>query len=218
MTAAQLLASICAALLLQAAAGVDVLVRRRRALASLTPQQDKSAAWAPSAGARSGWRDFRVTRRCFEDAAQTQFSFHLQPVDGAPLRPFQPGQYLTFSLKVPETAVGAVGVAASAGVAGGPAGARSITRCSSLSDWPDPSGCSITIKRMPPPAAQPGLPLGVSSAHFHDRMHQGDLLQVKTPSGHFFVDPNASVPAMFIAGGIGITPMMSMPLQCQRRA
>ena len=195
MTAAQLLAYICAALLLQAAAGAAVLVRRRRALAPLTPQQDKSAAWAPSAGAWSGWRDFRVTRRCFEDAAQTQFSFHLQPVDGAPLRPFQPGQYLTW-----------------------PAGARSITRCSSLSDWPDPSGCSITIKRMPPPAAQPGLPSGVSLAHFHDRMHQGDVLQVKTPSGHFFIDPNASVPAMFIAGGIGITPMMSMPLQCQRRA
>ena len=208
MTAAQLFSYITVALLLQVVAGAAFAVWQRRSTAGASAPgqvQVDGATGGFSSGAWAGWRDFRVVRRAFEDAAQTQCSFHLQPVDGAPLRPFQPGQYLTFSLKVPEGAVG---------VAGGPAGARSITRCYSLSDRPDPTGYRITVKRMPPPAAQPGLPPGVSSGHFHDHVHEGDVLQVKAPSGHFHIDADASVPAVFIAGGIGITPMMSMLRWC----
>jgi ferredoxin-NADP reductase len=58
------------------------------------------------------------------------------------------------------------------------------------------------------------LPPGVSSSHFHDHVREGDVLQVKAPAGHFFIDQDASVPAVFIAGGIGITPMMSMLRWC----
>jgi len=208
VTAAQLLSYITVALLLQVVAGAAFAVWRRPTTAGApTPvevEQGVASGEIPS-GAWSGWRDFRVVRREFEDAAQTQCSFHLQPVDGAPLRPFQPGQYLTFSLRVPGDLPGFVGAAG---------GDRTITRCYSLSDRPDPTGYRITIKRMPPPAAQPELPPGVSSGHFHDRVHEGDVLQVKAPSGHFFIDPDASVPAVLIAGGIGITPMLSMLRWC----
>jgi ferredoxin-NADP reductase len=205
MTAAQLLADIAGALLLQVIAGVAFAVWRRPSTthepAPAGVAADVAAAGS-SSGAWSGWREFRVVRREFEDAAQTQCSFHLQPVDGAPLSPYQPGQYLTFSLKVP------------GGVAAASVAERNITRCYSLSDRPDATGYRITIKRMPPPAAQPELPPGLSSGYFHDRVHEGDVLQVKAPSGHFFIDPDASVPAVFIAGGIGITPMMSMLRWC----
>jgi len=208
VTAAQLLSYITVALLLQVVAGAAFAVWRRpsTAGASTPVEVEEGVATAGRlSGAWPGWRDFQVVRREFEDAAQTQCSFHLQPVDGGPLKPFQPGQYLTFSLKVP----GEV-----AGVAGEAVGDRTITRCYSLSDRPDPTGYRVTIKRMPPPATQPELPPGVSSGHFHDRVHEGDILQVKAPSGHFFIDPDASVPAVFIAGGIGITPMMSMLRWC----
>jgi ferredoxin-NADP reductase len=208
VTAAQLLSYIAVALLLQVVAGAAFAVWRRpsTAGASTPVEVEEGVATAGRlSGAWPGWRDFQVVRREFEDAAQTQCSFHLQPVDGGPLKPFQPGQYLTFSLKVP----GEV-----AGVAGEAVGDRTITRCYSLSDRPDPTGYRVTIKRMPPPATQPELPPGVSSGHFHDRVHEGDILQVKAPSGHFFIDPDASVPAVFIAGGIGITPMMSMLRWC----
>jgi len=144
----------------------------------------------------------RLPRREFEDAAQTQCSFHLKPVDDAPLKPFQPGHYLTFSLKLPT------------GVASAPGGERTITRCYSLSDQPDPMGFRIIIKCAPPPASQPDLPPGLSSNHFHDRVHEGDVLSVRAPSGHFFINPSASVPAVFIAGGIGMTAMMSMLRWC----
>lgn len=205
MTAAQLLTYIAVALLLQVIAGVVIAVWRRNSATgapAFAGVDDVVAAPGSPAGAWSGWREFRVVRRVFEDAAQTQCSFHLQPVDGAPLTPYHPGQYLTFSLKVP------------GGVSAASVAERSITRCYSLSDRPDPAGYRITIKRMPPPAAQPALPPGVSSGFFHDRVHEGDVLQVRAPSGHFFIDPDANLPAVFIAGGIGITPMMSMLRWC----
>lgn len=205
MTAAQLLAYIVVALLLQGVAGVAFAVWRRPATTGAPAPagvEEVVAATGPASGAWSGWREFRVVRREFEDAAQTQCSFHLQPVDGAPLRPFQPGQYLTFSLKVPGDEATAHGAE------------RNITRCYSLSDRPESTGYRITVKRVPPPTAQPELPPGVSSSHLHDRVKVGDVLQVKAPSGHFFIDPDAGVPAVFIAGGIGITPMMSMLRWC----
>jgi ferredoxin-NADP reductase len=197
-----LLAYIGTAMMLQLFAAIGLAVWRHRTVTGVPLVPDVQSVATGSTGAWSGWRDFRVVRRGFEDAAQTQCSFHLQPVDGAPLKPFQPGQYLTFSLKLPT------------GVAGAPGDERTITRCYSLSDRPDPMGYRITIKRAPPPASQPDLPPGLSSNHFHDRVHEGGVLSVKAPSGHFFINPDARVPAVFIAGGIGITPMMSMLRWC----
>ena len=139
MTAPQLLAYICLALLLQVAAGVGVGVWRRRALMSARPPVAKPEDSAASTGAWPGWRDFRVLRRTFEDVSKTQCSFQLQPVDGMPLPDFKPGQYLTFSLQVRD----------GAGVE------RSVARCYSLSERPDPASYRITIKRMPPPASRP---------------------------------------------------------------
>lgn len=153
-------------------------------------------------GAWSGWREFRVARRHYEDAANSQCSFHLQPVDGALLPPFQPGHYLTFELQV--------GADSDAGSIRAP----NLTRCYSLSDSPDPSGYRITVKRAPPPAERPELPPGDASNHLHDHVQEGHVLRVKAPAGHFFIDPGASVPAVFVAGGVGFTPMMSMLSWC----
>jgi hypothetical protein len=150
VTAAQLLSYITVALLLQLVAGAAFAVWRRPTTAGArTPvevEQGIPSGETPS-GAWSGWRDFRVVRRDFEDVAQTQCSFQLQPVDGAPLKPFQPGQYLTFSLKVPGDVVG---------VAGAAVGDRTITRCYSLSDRPD---CPRRSKSEPPrrPNIEPGV-------------------------------------------------------------
>ncbi len=141
-------------------------------------------------------------RRAFEDRSHSQCSFYLESVDGLPLPPFLPGQFLTFSLDI------------AAPVALQARGSRAITRCYSLSDRPDPKYYRVTIKRVPPPANRPDCAPGVSSSHFHDHVQPGDVLKVKAPAGHFFIDPVATVPVVLIAGGIGITPIMSMLRWC----
>ncbi|WP_296483638.1 2Fe-2S iron-sulfur cluster-binding protein [Rhodoferax sp.] len=200
MTAPLLLACICAALLFQLAVGIGVMVWRRRGVAAKTPAAEGVQTLPVSSGAWPGWREFRVLRREFEDDTHTQCSFYLEPADGAALPPFRAGQFLTFMLQVVD--------------AGAPGGQRMITRCYSLSDRPEPTCYRITIKRIPAPADRPEVPPGAASSHFHDRIREGDVLQVKAPSGHFFIDPDPQVPAVFIAGGIGITPMMSMLRWC----
>jgi ferredoxin-NADP reductase len=198
MTAAQLLTAITAALLLQVAVGIGVVMRRRHRAPTKPPAPAGAAPRRPDL-AWDGWRLFRVARRCFEDAAHTQCSFHLEPVDGQALPPFRPGQFLTFSLDV----------------AGGPPPAgRALTRCYSLSDGPDPARYRVTIKRVPAPPEHPEFLPGQSSCHFHDHVREGDVLRVKAPAGHFFLDTQSEVPVVLIGGGIGITPMMSMLRWC----
>lgn len=201
MTALDLLGLITAALVLQLAVGIGVVVRRR----STTPAPTATPAVATGTRpdlAWEGWREFRVAQRVFEDAARSQCSFHLQPVDGRALPPFRPGQFLTFSLDLASNRSGA------------PDAGRTITRCYSLSDGPDAAQYRVTIKRVPAPLDHPEFLPGLSSNHFHDHVRVGDVLRVKAPSGHFFIDPDASVPVVLIGGGIGITPMMSMLRWC----
>ncbi len=198
MTALQLLAYISAALLFQIAVGVVVLILRKADPVASTPERNQSDRRATATGAWAGWRDFLVTHRHFEDAAKSQCSFHLQPVDALRLPDFKPGQYLTFALQIAREPNAAMATGAD------------ITRCYSLSSRPHSTHYQITIKRMLAPAGRPELPPGVASNYFHDRVQEGDVLKVKAPAGQFFIDPDATVPAVFIAGGIGITPMMSM--------
>ncbi|OYY95278.1 MAG: hypothetical protein B7Y41_01870 [Hydrogenophilales bacterium 28-61-23] len=66
----------------------------------------------------------------------------------------------------------------------------------------------ISIKRVPSPPGS-DYPPGRSSSFFHDQVVVGSRLQVRAPAGHFHVD-RSDVPVVLIAGGIGITPMLSM--------
>ena len=202
MTAAQLLGLIVAALLLQLLVGIGISVRRWRAAPVTTSPAAASTASARPDSAWPGWREFRVSQREYEDAAQSQCSFYLQPVDAQPLPAFRPGQFLTFTLDLEPQA------------AHGTPAARAITRCYSLSDRPEPTRYRVTIKRVPAPSDHPEFAPGLSSNHFHDHVQVGDILRVKAPAGHFFIDPDPTVPVVLIGGGIGITPMMSMLRWC----
>ncbi len=196
MTASLLLVWICTAFALELAVGVAVvLVRRRRRLA-LAAMSVAAPTPANAALAWAGWREFRVVRREFEDAAQTQCSFYLVPVDGVALPDYKPGQYLTFALDVAGSA--------------DTAPPRPITRCYSLSDRPDPLRYRITVKRVGPPPLAQSLPPGVASNHLHDRVHEGDVLRVRAPAGRFVIEPDDPTTPVLIAGGIGITPLLAM--------
>ena len=152
-------------------------------------EQTRVAAWP-------GYRTFSVTRKEFEDGAQSVCSFYLAPQDGQALPPFLPGQFLTFHLDVPTTT----------------GTSESIVRCYSLSAAPRPDGYRVSIKRVASPVGS-RLPPGRSSHFFHDQVTVGSLLQVRAPAGHFYIERSAD-PVVLIGGGIGITPMLSMLNWC----
>lgn len=149
------------------------------------PEQAPAVGW-------SGWRALRVGRKVVEDAQQSVYSFYLVPDDSQPLPAFHPGQFLTFSLDVPKP--------------GG--GAEQIVRCYSLSAAPAPDYYRISVKRIPAPTGQ-DVPPGRSSNFLHDQVDVGSRLKVRAPAGHFYIDWS-DTPVVLIAGGIGITPMLSM--------
>ena len=145
----------------------------------------------------NGFRKFRVARKVQE--THDTCSLYLAPPDGQLLSPFQPGQYLTFQLNIPGTNERAP--------------AKPVVRCYSLSDSADhPDAYRVTIKRTLAPRGRPELPPGVASTFFHDQVREGDILDVKAPSGQFTLDLAQQTPVVLIAGGVGLTPLLSMLL------
>ncbi len=140
-----------------------------------------------------GKRKFRVVNRVYENYKQDICSFYLEPNDGRSIPPFRPGQFLTFSVPVPGQA-------------------EPVTRCYSLSESPAAGGYyRVTVKRLAPPAGAPeGTPPGQSSDYFHTHLQPGSIVEAYAPSGSFCLDERSGRPVVLIAGGVGITPIVSM--------
>lgn len=51
---------------------------------------------------------------------------------------------------------------------------------------------------------------GLCSSFIHDQLAVGDVIQAKAPCGTFTFDTQETRPAVLLAGGIGITPMVAM--------
>ena len=200
LTASQLLGLIVAALLLQAVVVTGVAIRRGAKARDAGPEPEPSDESTTSAtrtpAAWAGTRAWRVRERRMEDEAASQCSFLLEPLDGSAPPPFKPGQFLTFVLDLADPRAAN--------------GRRTVTRCYSLSNGPGHDHYRVTIKRVAAPPDHPDWPAGQVSGHFHDHVQVGDVLHVRAPSGHFHLDEEADLPVVLIAGGIGITPMVSM--------
>jgi ferredoxin-NADP reductase len=148
----------------------------------------------------NGFRKFRIDRKVKE--CGDICSLYLVPHDGKALPPFLPGQYLTFEISISETAKSAGGK--------GP-NAKPVIRCYSLSDSPTQSDYyRVTIKKIPSPPGKPELSPGLVSGYFHDHLKEGDIVDVKAPAGHFYLDLTKQTPVVLIAGGVGVTPVLSM--------
>lgn len=75
---------------------------------------------------------------------------------------------------------------------------RSVIRTYTLSAAPSDGFYRISVKRQ-----------GTVSAHLHT-LKVGDTLEVQAPAGRFTVDALEPRPAVLMAAGIGITPMLAM--------
>ena len=128
----------------------------------------------------NGNRKFSVTK-VVEECSQVK-SFYLKPHDGKSIPEFKPGQFLTFQIP-------------------NPGSDTRVNRCYSLSDGPGGDTYRVTIKRVPD---------GLVSNWFHDQVDEGTILDVKAPAGGFYLDTLKASPIVLVAGGVGITPLMSM--------
>lgn len=137
-----------------------------------------------------GLRKFKIDRKVDEGGGIC--SFYLTPHDGKALPSFYPGQYLTFNIKTPDQV-------------------RPLIRCYSLSDSPYQADFyRVSIKHALPPRGSPHFESGVVSSFFHQRLNEGDIVDVKAPAGNFYLDTKKHTPIVLIGGGIGITPVLSM--------
>jgi len=117
-------------------------------------------------------------------------SLYLQPADKTPLALFQPGQHLLFKLYMPGLEIPAF-------------------RYYSFSDAFNNQYYRVSVKKeCPPDNVMSGK--GGCSSYIFDHIKEGDVLEAKGPSGEFCIRPESAVPLVLMAGGIGITPVLSM--------
>ncbi|MED5509309.1 MAG: NO-inducible flavohemoprotein [Pseudomonadota bacterium] len=133
-----------------------------------------------------GFKPFKVVKR--EDNSQIISSFYLQPADNQALNPHQAGQYIT--VRVPAT------------------DEHEPMRNYSLSNRPGDEYYRISVKRET--ATQNAAPHGLVSNFLHDQIAAGDTIWVGPPCGEFTIRTPAGRPMVLIAGGVGITPLLSM--------
>lgn len=138
-----------------------------------------------------GFRKFTIQKKEYEQKSGI-CSFYLIPHDGNPIPSFNPGQHLFFRVNVPGQK-------------------KPLLRCYSISSSPFVKEYyRISIKKSLQPVDQPMLPPGIVSSYFYDNLSQGDIVDVRAPSGKFYVDLLSHKPVVLIAAGIGITPLLSM--------
>lgn len=131
-------------------------------------------------GGWNGFRTFRVEKKQPESDIIT--SFYLKPTDDNPLPSFKPGQYITVRVPTPYD--------------------YTTMRNYSLSGKAD-GMFRISVKK------EAGNPAGFVSTGLHENVQEGDLLEVGPPCGNFIFKPKEErKPIVFLAGGIGITPLL----------
>lgn len=114
------------------------------------------------------------------DESTTIRSFHLVPQDGKGLIAHKAGQHLPIRVTLPGDTDPSL-------------------RTYTLSCAPSDAGYRISVKRD-----------GRVSRFLHDHVSQGSVIEARGPAGAFDLDAMATRPAVLVAAGVGITPMVAM--------
>ncbi|MFT4845197.1 MAG: ferredoxin-NADP reductase [Marinobacter psychrophilus] len=113
-------------------------------------------------------------------------SFYLQPKNNV-VPSFKPGQFLTIKH---------------------PVDGKDTIRTYTVSSAPTDPTLRISVKREM--SLSKDVPDGLFSNFIHSQLAIGDTVYAKAPMGEFVFDAAGSRPAVLLAGGVGITPMVSM--------
>ncbi|HWI50052.1 MAG TPA: NO-inducible flavohemoprotein [Rummeliibacillus sp.] len=147
----------------------------------------EEAMYQEAENQEGGWRffkEFEIADNVEENEEIT--SFYLKPVDGQVLPEYKPGQYITVQIQIPGEEF-------------------THNRQYSLSRAANKEAFRISVKR-----EDLNDPQGKVSVYLHNQAKVGDRIQVSAPAGDFQLDLASKAPVTFIAGGVGITPLMSM--------
>jgi uncharacterized protein len=154
----------------------------------------RDEGWSPNALMTGDWREagerlkaaaLANAWRAFRvsrmvDESDVIRSFYLEPADGAGIVPHLAGQHLPIRVTLPGDA-------------------KPLIRTYTLSAAPSDGVYRISVKRD-----------GRVSSYLHDALEIGALLDVRAPAGDFTVEALERRPAVLLAAGIGITPMLAM--------
>jgi len=149
-------------------------------LAKNAPASAAVATTTASSATPSRWSGTLVVTHLVQETPDVR-TFRFASPDGGPL-PFAhlPGQHLTLSLTIE----------------GAP-----IKRTYTIASSPSRTAyCELTIKREE---------RGLVSRFLHDTVRVGDRIQVTAPGGRFTFTGESVEAIVLIAGGVGITPLMS---------
>ncbi|WP_271105627.1 NO-inducible flavohemoprotein [Pseudomonas tohonis] len=136
--------------------------------------------YAASAEAPGGWRGARGFIVERKVAESEEItSFHLVPEDGGAVLDFAPGQFIGLRLDID---------------------GEEARRNYSLSAAANGRSYRISVKR------EPG---GKVSNFLHDRVGEGDRIELFAPAGDFVLRPGRK-PLVLITAGVGITPALAM--------
>jgi glycine betaine catabolism B len=127
------------------------------------------------------WKGQLRLAKIFQETPNVKTFRFVNPKGGPLPFDFQPGQYLNLKLTIDENIV-----------------PRSYTIASSPTRR---EYCEVTIKREPQ---------GRASRYIHDQWKEGDNIEISAPAGKFHFTGLEVDEVVLIAGGVGITPVMSM--------
>ena len=177
-------------------------------LNEFSPNTLMTGTWAEAAQQReqqhqleshqAQWQDYQVVN--IVDESSLIKSFYLQPAGGLKVQSkfsFTAGQFLT--VKLPTTLRNTVN-------------GKDVIRTYTISSAPADPLLRISVKRE---TSADSAHKGLVSHYLHDNIKLGHIVQLKAPKGDFVFNaaeliPTKIRPAVLLAGGVGITPMIAM--------